>query len=58
MLGNKELLDRVVSRTPLKRVAEANEVSSMVAFLCMPVASYITGQTIVVDGGFSVNGFA
>ncbi|CAH1445334.1 unnamed protein product [Lactuca virosa] len=58
LLGNKELLDRVVSRTPLKRVAEANEVSSIVAFLCMPAASYITGQTIVVDGGFSVNGFA
>ncbi|CAI9302746.1 unnamed protein product [Lactuca saligna] len=58
VLANEEYLERVVSRTPLKRVAEANEVSSMVAFLCLPAASYITGQTIAVDGGFSVNGFA
>ncbi|CAI9302747.1 unnamed protein product [Lactuca saligna] len=58
LLENEEYLERVASRTPLKRVAEANEVSSMVAFLCLPAASYITGQTIAVDGGFSVNGFA
>ncbi|XP_071731663.1 senescence-associated protein 13-like isoform X1 [Rutidosis leptorrhynchoides] len=55
---NEEVnLDKVVSRTPLKRIAETNEVSSLVAFLCLPAASYITGQTIAVDGGFSVNGF-
>ncbi|KAI3705613.1 hypothetical protein L1987_75852 [Smallanthus sonchifolius] len=57
VLSNKQFLDKVVSRTPLNRPGEANEVSSMVAFLCLPAASYITGQTIVVDGGFSVNGF-
>ncbi|CAI9302739.1 unnamed protein product [Lactuca saligna] len=53
----KEFVDAVVSRTPMKRIAEANEVSSLVAFLCLPAASYITGQTIAVDGGSSVNGF-
>ncbi|KAL9415903.1 hypothetical protein AB3S75_039159 [Citrus x aurantiifolia] len=36
---------------------EKKEVSSLIAFLCMPAASYITGQTICVDGGFTVNGF-
>ncbi|KAJ0700492.1 putative oxidoreductase [Helianthus annuus] len=56
-LDNKEFLDQVASRTPLKRFAEGNEVSSSVAFLCLPAASYITGQTIAVDGGFTVNGF-
>ncbi|XP_024969278.1 tropinone reductase homolog At5g06060-like [Cynara cardunculus var. scolymus] len=57
VLDNKEFLDNVASRTPLKRLGEANEVSSLVAFLCLPAASYITGQTIAVDGGFTVNGF-
>ncbi|XP_071693858.1 tropinone reductase homolog At5g06060-like [Rutidosis leptorrhynchoides] len=57
VLSDKEFMDKVVSRTPMKRVAETNEVSSLVAFLCLPAASYITGQTIAVDGGFSVNGF-
>ncbi|KVI06981.1 hypothetical protein Ccrd_014668 [Cynara cardunculus var. scolymus] len=57
LLSNEEFVERVVSRTPMKRVGEANEVSSLVAFLCLPAASYITGQIIAVDGGFSVNGF-
>ncbi|CAH1445330.1 unnamed protein product [Lactuca virosa] len=54
---SKEFVDAVVSRTPMKRFAEANEVSSLVAFLCLPAASYITGQIIAVDGGSSVNGY-
>ncbi|XP_051182036.1 tropinone reductase homolog At5g06060 isoform X3 [Lolium perenne] len=45
------------SRTPLRRIGEPEEVSSLVAFLCMPGSTYITGQTISVDGGMSVNGF-
>ncbi|KAK1441452.1 hypothetical protein QVD17_07358 [Tagetes erecta] len=57
LLNDEQFLDRVVSRTPIKRPGEANEVSSMVAFLCLPAASYITGQTVAVDGGFTVNGF-
>ncbi|KAI3751327.1 hypothetical protein L2E82_22395 [Cichorium intybus] len=56
-LNTEEFLGPMLSRIPLKRVAEPNEVSSMVAFLCLPAASYITGQTILVDGGFTVNGF-
>lgn len=57
LLDNKEFLERVISRTPLKRPGEPREVSSLVAFLCLPASSYTTGQIIAVDGGMAVNGF-
>jgi tropinone reductase I len=46
----------IVARTPLNRVAEPDEIASAIAFLCLPAASYITGQSLVVDGGMSVAG--
>ncbi|XP_015078764.1 tropinone reductase homolog At5g06060-like isoform X1 [Solanum pennellii] len=57
VLGDKEFLEGVISRTPLKRPGEVEEVSSTVAYLCLPAASYVTGQVIAVDGGFTVYGF-
>ncbi|KAL5580930.1 hypothetical protein UlMin_013372 [Ulmus minor] len=57
VLSNKEYVEEVYSRTPLRRLGEPTEVSSVVAFLCLPASSYITGQVICVDGGMSVNGF-
>ncbi|XP_058097807.1 tropinone reductase homolog At5g06060-like [Magnolia sinica] len=57
VLGNKELVEGMMARTPLRRFGNPKVVSSLVAFLCLPVASYITGQVIAIDGGFTVNGF-
>ncbi|XP_020106982.1 tropinone reductase homolog At2g29170-like isoform X8 [Ananas comosus] len=54
---DEQTLAKIRSRTPLGRIAEPEEVSSAVAFLCLPAASYITGQTITVDGGMTINGF-
>jgi Tropinone reductase 1 len=47
----------VIERTPMGRVGEAEECARAIAFLCLPAASYITGQCLPVDGGFSVYGF-
>jgi tropinone reductase I len=57
VLKNDTFREAVLERTPLKRIAEPQEVATVVAFLCMPAASYVTGQCIAVDGGFSINGF-
>jgi len=46
-----------LGRTPLRPIAEPEEISSLVAFLCLPAASFITGQIIVVDAGYTAGGF-
>ena len=49
--ASPEALARVLSRTPIGRVGTAREIGDVVAFLCSPKASYVTGETIYVDGG-------
>lgn len=49
--ANPEAMKIAMSRTPLKRPGTAREIGDVVAFLCSDKASYITGETIYVDGG-------
>ena len=54
---HNEFSKAIESRTALGRFGETEEVSALVAFLCMPASAYITGQTVFVDGGLTVHGF-
>jgi len=49
--NDKAANNRIMSRTPLGRIGDVEEIASIVAFLASKDASYITGQTIYADGG-------
>jgi 3-oxoacyl-[acyl-carrier protein] reductase len=53
MIGEllKTRMDESISQTPLKRLGKPSEIASVIAFLCSPAASFITGETIQVNGG-------
>jgi Tropinone reductase 1 len=57
LMKDQSYYNSVIERTPMKRIGKPEEVASLAAYLCMDKSSYITGQTIAVDGGFSVYGF-
>ena len=51
VLADKAAMNRAMSRTPMGRVGAASEVASIASFLVSDDASYVTGETIYVDGG-------
>jgi NAD(P)-dependent dehydrogenase (short-subunit alcohol dehydrogenase family) len=51
VLTSDEAKARIMSRTPMKRLGEPAEIASVVAFLLSDAASYMTGETVLVDGG-------
>jgi NAD(P)-dependent dehydrogenase (short-subunit alcohol dehydrogenase family) len=51
VLTSEEAKNKIMMRTPMKRLGEPSEIADVVAFLASDAASYITGEIIMVDGG-------
>jgi len=51
VMSNDAARDRILSRTPLKRLGEPEEIARIAVFLASDDASYITGTTVYADGG-------
>ena len=51
---NKEQMLRSAERTPAGRLAEPDDIAGAVSFLCSGDAAMICGQTLIVDGGYSL----
>lgn len=47
-------MDSIMSSTPLRRIAEAEDIASVVAFFASEAARHVTGQSLVVDGGQTI----
>jgi enoyl-[acyl-carrier protein] reductase III len=54
ILKDRELIDRYAAATPAGRLVTPEDVAGVVAFLCTPAASMIRGQTLIVDGGYTL----
>jgi NAD(P)-dependent dehydrogenase (short-subunit alcohol dehydrogenase family) len=52
LIQNPEMLRPLLRMIPLGRVARPEEIAPAILFLCAPAASYVTGASFVVDGGF------
>ena len=53
---NPETLKAVTATTPLQRIGEPDEIAGAAVFLASKAGSFVTGQTIVVDGGSTISG--
>lgn len=54
LMTNPEFRGNLEARVPLGRPGRPEEIGALVAFLCLPAASYITGQTLIADGGLTI----
>lgn len=52
--GAEAAIAAASAQTPMGRVARPEEIASIIAFLCEPSSTWITGQTLIADGGWSL----
>jgi NAD(P)-dependent dehydrogenase (short-subunit alcohol dehydrogenase family) len=48
-------MDTEIAKIPMKRLADVDEVSDCIVFLASPMASYMTGSSLLADGGYTAN---
>jgi enoyl-[acyl-carrier protein] reductase III len=53
-MQDEDLLEKIADQTPAGRIVTPEDVAEVVAFLCSPESAMIRGQTILVDGGFTL----
>ena len=51
--ADPKILGMLLARIPLRRIGTADEIGAAVRYLASPAASYVTGQTLIVDGGLT-----
>ncbi|MFJ6024729.1 SDR family NAD(P)-dependent oxidoreductase [Brevundimonas sp. NPDC092305] len=51
---NPAILEKTVEPNPMKRIGQPDEIAGTAVYLCSPAAAYVTGQTLVVDGGLTI----
>jgi NAD(P)-dependent dehydrogenase (short-subunit alcohol dehydrogenase family) len=52
--GNEQILQAAMSRTPMARIAEPEDMVGTVLYLTSDLASHVTGQVVAVDGGYTI----
>lgn len=53
LLADQEFYDRLVSRIPLRRVAETDDIVGAILFFCSDASAFVTGQILTMDGGLT-----
>lgn len=57
LLADPQYLEEILSRTPLRRVGDVKELLGPTLFFATEASSYVTGHTLMVDGGMTIYGF-
>lgn len=55
LVSNDDIMKRYLDRTPLGRVGQPDDIAGAILFLASDASSYLTGQTLVIDGGYTIS---